>query len=121
MVDIARQYPGQLAKPAIRSHAGLRRFVRRRSTIGFLMCLPLLVIVGGLIIYPALYSIYLAMLNKAQTRFVGLGNFSYLLSRDTFWMVIEQSAILTRAPSAKAPTWPSSKPSPRESCCFASK
>jgi multiple sugar transport system permease protein len=93
MVDIARQYPGQLAKPAIRSHAGLRRFMRRRSTIGFLMCLPLLVIVGGLIIYPALYSIYLAMLNKAQTRFVGLGNFSYLLSRDTFWMVIEQSAI----------------------------
>src|SRR5438094_5244107 len=57
------------------------------------MCLPLLVIVGGLIIYPALYSIYLAMLNKAQTRFVGLGNFSYLLGRDTFWMVIEQSAI----------------------------
>ena len=93
MVDIARQFPGQVAKPAIRSHASLRRFVRRRSTIGFLMCLPLLVIVAGLIIYPALYSIFLAMLNKAQTRFVGLGNFSYLLSRDTFWMVIEQSAI----------------------------
>ena len=93
MVDIARQYPGQLAKPAIRSHASLRRFVRRRSTIGFLMCLPLLVIVAGLIIYPALYSIYLAMLNKTQTKFLGLGNFSYLLGRDTFWMVIEQSAI----------------------------
>ena len=93
MVDIARQYPGQLAKPAIRSHASLRRFVRRRSTIGFLMCLPLLVIVAGLIIYPALYSIYLATLNKAQTKFLGFGNFSYLLSRDTFWMVIEQSAI----------------------------
>jgi len=93
MVDIARQYPGQLAKPAIRSHASLRRFVRRRSTIGFLMCLPLLVIVAGLIVYPALYSIYLATLNKAQTKFLGFGNFSYLLSRDTFWMVIEQSAI----------------------------
>ena len=93
MVDIARQYQGQLAKPAIRSHASLRRFVRRRSTIGFLMCLPLLVIVAGLIIYPALYSIYLAMLNKTQTKFLGLGNFSYLLGRDTFWMVIEQSAI----------------------------
>src|ERR1700751_5452424 len=93
MVDIARQYPGQLAKPAIRSHASLRRFVRRGSTIGFLMCLPLLVIVAGLIIYPALYSIYLAMLNRAQTKFLGLGNFSYLLGRDTFWMVIEQSAI----------------------------
>src|SRR5262245_31069495 len=93
MVDIARQYPGQLTKPAAHPHASLRRFVRRRSTIGFLMCLPLLVIVAGLIIYPAVYSIYLAMLNKAQTRFVGLGNFSYLHGRDTFWMVIEQSAI----------------------------
>src|SRR5262249_15934356 len=93
MVDIARQYPGQLTKPAAHPHASMRRFVRRRSTIGFLMCLPLLVIVAGLIIYPALYSIYLAMLNKAQTKFLRLGNFSYLLSRDTFWMVIEQSAI----------------------------
>jgi multiple sugar transport system permease protein len=93
MVDIARQYLGQLTKPAAHPHASLRRFVRRRSTIGLLMCLPLIVIVAGLIIYPALYSIYLAMLNKAQSRFVGLGNFSYLLSRDTFWMVIQQSAI----------------------------
>jgi ABC-type sugar transport system permease subunit len=28
------------------------------------------------------------MLNKSQTRFVGLANFTYLLSRDTFWMVV---------------------------------
>ena len=93
MVDIARQYPGQLTKPASHPHASLRRFVRRRSTIGFLMCFPLIAIVAGLIIYPALYSIYLATLNKAQTKFLGFGNFSYLLSRDTFWMVIQQSAI----------------------------
>src|SRR6202011_4041952 len=31
--------------------------------------------------------------NKAQTRFIGLSNFAFLLSRDTFWMVVEQSAI----------------------------
>src|SRR5215471_17650046 len=93
MVDIVRRYPGQLLKPALQPRAGMRQFVRRRSTIAFLMCLPLIVIVAGLIIYPALYSIYLSTLNKAQTRFLGLGNFSYLLSRDTFWMVIEQSAI----------------------------
>jgi multiple sugar transport system permease protein len=46
-----------------------------------------------LVVYPALYSIYLSMLNKAQTRFIGLGNFSFLLSRDVFWMVVQQSAI----------------------------
>jgi len=33
------------------------------------------------------------MLNKAQTRFIGLGNFTFLLSRDVFWMVVRQTAI----------------------------
>ena len=51
---------------------GLQQLLRRRSTIALLMCLPLILIVACLIIYPALYSIYLSMLNKAQTRFVGL-------------------------------------------------
>jgi multiple sugar transport system permease protein len=55
--------------------------------------MPLIAIVGCLIIYPAFYSIYLSMLNKAQTKFIGLGNFVFLLGRDTFWMVAEQSAI----------------------------
>ena len=66
----------------------LRLFMRRRSTIAFLMCLPLIVIIACLIVYPAFYSIYLSMLNKAQTRFIGLGNFAFLLSRDVFWMVV---------------------------------
>src|ERR1700728_4964492 len=71
----------------------LRLFMRLRSTIAFLMCLPLIVIITGLVLYPALYSIYLSMLNKSQTRFIGLGNFSFLLSRDVFRMVMEQTAI----------------------------
>ena len=73
--------------------SGLHRFMRQRSTIAFLMCLPLIVIICGLVIYPALYSIYLSMLNKAQTRFIGLSNFTFLMSRDTFWMVVQQSTI----------------------------
>ena len=73
--------------------AALAHFMRRRSTIAFLICLPLIVIIPALVIYPTLYSIYLSMLNKAQTRFIGLGNFRFLLSRDTFWMVVQQSAI----------------------------
>jgi multiple sugar transport system permease protein len=93
MVDLARQYPGGLAEPAARPRTSMRRFLRRRSTTAVLMCLPLIAIVTGLIVYPALYSIYLAMLNKAQTKFIGLGNFAYLLQRDTFWMVVQQSAI----------------------------
>jgi len=71
----------------------LHLFMRRRSTVALLMCLPLIVIIAGLVMYPAFYSIYLSTLNKAQTRFIGLGNFSFLLSRDAFWMVVQQSAI----------------------------
>jgi multiple sugar transport system permease protein len=96
MVDLARHYPigsRQASERGARRGATLQLWLRRRSTIAVMMCLPLIVIVAGLIIYPALYSIYLSMLNKAQTRFVGLDNFSYLLRRDTFWMVVEQSAI----------------------------
>ncbi len=61
--------------------------------IGFLMCLPLFLIVFGLVLYPALYSIYLSTLNKRMTQFVGLDNFSFLLRRDTFRAVIGQSVL----------------------------
>jgi multiple sugar transport system permease protein len=72
---------------------GLRVFLRRRSIVAFLVCLPLILIIGSLVVYPAFYSIYLSMLNKAQTRFIGLGNFRFLLSRDVFWMVVQQTII----------------------------
>jgi multiple sugar transport system permease protein len=72
---------------------GLRRFARRRSTIAFLFAVPLLAVVLGLIVYPGLYAIYLSLLNKTQTRFVGLANYRFLFGRETFWMVVEQSAI----------------------------
>jgi multiple sugar transport system permease protein len=73
--------------------SSLRVWLRRRSAVAVLMCLPLMLIIGGLVIYPAFYSIFLSMLNKAQTHFVGLSNFTFLLGRDVFWMVVRQSAI----------------------------
>ena len=71
----------------------LRAFARRRSTVAVLMCLPLLVVICGLVVYPALYAVWLSMLNKHMTRFVGLSNYAFLLGRDTFRAVIEQSVI----------------------------
>src|SRR5207247_9205422 len=59
----------------------------------FLMTLPLIILVGLLVIYPAFYSLHLASLNKSMQRFVGLGNFEFLFKRDTFWLVVEQSCI----------------------------
>src|SRR5258708_32126058 len=32
-------------------------------------------------------------MNKAMTKFIGLGNFTFLFTRETFWMVVRQSAI----------------------------
>lgn len=71
----------------------MKRMMRRRSTVAFLMCLPLILIIVCLVVYPAIYSIWLSMLNKRMTKFVGLDNFYYLLKRDTFRMVIQQSVI----------------------------
>jgi multiple sugar transport system permease protein len=95
MADTVQQWnaalPGITSTPVRKN--GLQLFMRRRSTIALMMCMPLILIVACLIVYPAFYSIYLSMLNKAQTRFIGLGNFAFLVSRDTFWMVVEQSTI----------------------------
>jgi len=94
MVDAVQQtWSPELAGVQAARRSGLHRFMRRRSTIAFLMCLPLLVIILGLVAYPALYAIYLSMLNKSQTHFVWLGNFRFLLSRDVFWSVVWQSTI----------------------------
>ena len=69
----------------------LRRLLKRKSTIGVLMCVPLFAIILGLVAYPAGYSMFLATLNKAETEFVGFDNFLFLFKRDTFWMVVQQS------------------------------
>src|SRR3978361_2175553 len=71
----------------------MRRFAQRRSTTGFLLALPLILLVAGFVVYPAFYAIYLSMLNKKMTAFVGLGNFEFLLKRHTFQMVIFQSCL----------------------------
>jgi len=71
----------------------MQKFARRKSTIAFLMALPLITIVVCLVVYPALYSIHLATLNKSMQHFVGFGNFTFLFKRNTFWMVVEQSIL----------------------------
>lgn len=75
----------------VRRANSLQRLARRRSTTAFLLCLPLILMIAGLVVYPALYAIYLSMLNKRMTSFVGLGNFAFLLRRNTFQLVIFQS------------------------------
>jgi multiple sugar transport system permease protein len=90
MADVVAR---DLRIPVRSGQLSLQRFARRKSTIAFLMALPLIVIVACLVIYPAIYSIHLATLNKSMTKFVGFGNFEFLFRRNTFWMVVEQSLL----------------------------
>ncbi len=78
----------------------LQRFTRRRSTIAFMMTLPLILVIGGLVAYPAGYGIYLSTLNRRMTGFMegdwlptGFGNFEILFDSETFWDVAWQSCI----------------------------
>ena len=62
--------------------------MQRRSTIAFLMTLPLIVLILVLVAYPAGYAVWISMLNRRMTEFIGLGNFEYLFGRDRFWLVL---------------------------------
>ena len=76
-----------------RRPVSIERFFQRKSTVAFLMALPLIIIIFGLVAYPAGYAVHLATLNKGMERFVGFGNFDFLFGRDTFWMVVRQSVL----------------------------
>jgi multiple sugar transport system permease protein len=90
MADVVAR---DLRVPARSGQFTLHKFARRKSTIAFLMALPLITIVLCLVVYPAFYSIHLATLNKSMQHFVGFGNFEFLFRRNTFWMVVEQSLL----------------------------
>jgi multiple sugar transport system permease protein len=73
--------------------SSLHKLMQRKSTIAFLMALPLILLIFTLVAYPAAYAVYLAMLNKSMTKFVWFSNFAFLFTRDTFWMVVWQSCL----------------------------
>lgn len=75
--------------------SSLKRWSKRNTSVAFFLCIPLLTVIAGLVVYPGLYSIFLSMLNKAETEFVGFANYVFLFKRETFWMVVYQSVIFT--------------------------
>ena len=93
MVDVAFQPTSTSRARHGRRGTSLRNMLQRKSTIAFLMTLPLILLILLLVIYPAIYSVHLATLNKSMTKFVGFGNFEFLFKRETFWMVVKQSCL----------------------------
>jgi len=84
---------GATRLPATARRGSMRSVLRRKSTIAFLMALPLILVIAILVVYPAIYSLNLATLNKGMERFVGFDNFAFLFKRETFWMVVKQSVV----------------------------
>src|SRR5450631_4032844 len=93
MVDVTFQPNSVTRVGSARKRSSLRVALKRKSTAAFLMTLPLILLITLLVLYPALYSVHLATLNKSMERFVGLDNFFFLFKRETFWMVVQQSCI----------------------------
>ena len=91
MVDAAILSPEKVRRSSRQSR--FKAWAGHRSTIAFFMTLPLIVLILLLVVYPAFYALHLAMLNKKMTEFVGLKNFTFLFTRETFWMVVRQSCI----------------------------
>ena len=75
MAEVAIERNNAAPPRAARKRASLRTALKRKSTVAFLMTLPLILLIALLVIYPAFYSLHLATLNKSMQRFVGLGNF----------------------------------------------
>jgi multiple sugar transport system permease protein len=71
----------------------LHKLMARKSTIGFLMTLPLLTLLMLLVAYPAGSAIYLSMLDRGMTKFVGLDNFARLFASERFWILICQTSL----------------------------
>ena len=90
MADIAAPNSAVLAGSG---RSSLHKLMQRKSTIAFLMALPLILLIFILVAYPAGYAIWLSTLNKSMTKFVGFGNFEFLFKRQTFWDVVMQSCL----------------------------
>src|SRR6516162_5468189 len=93
MAEVAVQHTGVGRARAAGRRSGLKNVLQRKSTVAFLMTLPLILLIALLVVYPAFYSIHLATLSKSMERFVGFGNFLFLFKRETFWKVVQQSCI----------------------------
>ncbi|HZQ01572.1 MAG TPA: sugar ABC transporter permease [Reyranella sp.] len=83
--------------PGASGRASLRKLLKRRSTVAFLMTLPLITVLVVLLAYPMGSAIYLSMLDRSMTRFVGLDNFARLFASDKFWMVFWQTSLFAIA------------------------
>lgn len=64
-----------------------------RRVIAALFLAPALVLLGALVVYPIVYSVYRSFFDQAGTGFAGFGNYKALFTDDTIRTAIKNNAI----------------------------
>ncbi len=88
------------APPKTAVRAKFWNLQRRDTLTAWLLILPSAVVIGAVIFYPVLRTIYLSFFDFALTRpdareFVFLGNYLNFLSDETFWQTIKRTVYFT--------------------------
>jgi len=91
MADGSTMVVGAPAAASTRQTGSMKRLARRRSIAALALCAPLILLIVCLKLYPTIYAVFLAMLDRKMNNFVGFDNFAFMLSRPSFQLVIFQS------------------------------
>ncbi len=89
----------ELVRAPVRPRTWSRRLLGPDAAIGYMLIVPLLAIILGLLAYPVVSALLLSFQDKklgTPGTFVGLANYSELLTRDgRFWTVVRNSFVFT--------------------------
>jgi multiple sugar transport system permease protein len=97
---VATQSPGVTASAAAQRSAGVsgRPLLQRESVLGWLLLAPVLLVMLVLVVWPFMTAIWIAFTDKAigrEANWVGLANFSQVVSSPRFLRSIQNSLIFT--------------------------
>ncbi|MET7859958.1 sugar ABC transporter permease [Streptomyces sp. NPDC005318] len=76
-----------------RSPRPRRSVTGTRKAVATVFLLPALVLLGALVVYPIVYSVYRSFFDQAGTGFAGLGNYKALFTDDTIRTAVKNNAI----------------------------
>lgn len=87
----------RLAAPVVLA-ARSRRALRRRRVAGYLLCLPALAAVLGLLAWPVAFDVGISLTNAADFQasgdFIGLANFAAIAADPGFWEAARNTLVL---------------------------
>ncbi|WP_073964941.1 carbohydrate ABC transporter permease [Streptomyces sp. CB02460] len=81
------------AAPAGTPGRAPRSVTGTRRVIAGLFLLPALVLLGALVVYPIVYSVYRSFFDQAGTGFAGIDNYKTLFTDDTILTAVKNNAI----------------------------